>query len=556
MRRIAGVISALIGLAALLIGAAAQTTHPIREPASRPAQKTPASNPGQSADTIKTFRQVFGDLLGKETPAAPLPQTKAPGERVVEETFFELSMFNMPVGRMCAQDIKVRDQGRERDGARMAIDITMLRMGQKSAISVQDFEVYDESGQLSHFTTDMRLSGVVNSTEGRVENGQCHMVMLDGATGEKSERTMPWDPEVVSEGQMQKDFKDLVHGPVGGKKVHKVFMPEQMLTQSQVAVTTSTLRGVETRETAFGSKELYRIEVLMDLGIALPTSAWVDGDGELYEQETVLGPIKMVARRITGTEPARPASAMPPEIFEPTTLKIAKPIAKPETTRHAIYRLKFNEGKAPGIYEDDGQRSLGVEGDTLRLEVTSRKPDRPFPMSEIRVPPNGEAYLQPSTFVQSDDEEIRSAARKAIGEETDAWKRAKLLEKWVNGYVRQKDLGMAFASAKETMKTRQGDCTEHATLLAALCRAVGIPARAAEGLVYARSIGGFGYHMWTQVYLDGWYNLDATRPQPDAADATHIAYGSSALDAPLGGDLALQIIKFFGQFQIDVEKAE
>ncbi|MCX7011781.1 MAG: transglutaminase-like domain-containing protein [Candidatus Sumerlaeota bacterium] len=556
MRIHPGIISATIGLTALLLGASTQSSRRVRESPSQPTQKNEAADQGRDRKGIDEFRRVFGHLMGEDTPAAPIPRKNAPGERVVSEAVFELSMFNLPIGRMRAQEIKVQENGREHDGARASIDVAFARMGDQTAVSLQTFEVYDDSGQLSHFKNNMRMSGVVNSTEGWVENGQCRVVMLDGATSQTSEQSVPWDPEAVSQKQMEDDFKRLLKGPVGGTVFHKVFLPELLPTRSEGAPTTSTLRGVETRPTCFGPKELYKVEVLMDLGTSVVTNSWVDGKSDLYEQETLLGPFKMTAKRISGKEPAPPMSSMSAEIFEPTTLKLSKPLANPEKIRHAIYRLKFNQGKTPRIYEDESQHSLGVEGDTLRLEVTSRKPGRPFPMSEIRVPPDGEAYLKPSPFVQSEDPEIVKAAWDAVGEETDAWKRAKALEKWVNGYVREKDLGVAFASAKETMQTRQGDCTEHATLLVALCRAVGIPARAAEGLVYARSIGGFGYHMWTQVYLDSWYNLDATRPQPDATDATHIEYGSSALDAPLAGDLALQILKFFGQFQIEVEKAE
>ena len=54
------------------------------------------------------------------------------------------------------------------------------------------------------------------------------------------------------------------------------------------------------------------------------------------------------------------------------------------------------------------------------------------------------------------DPALREAALKAVGNETDAWKRAKILEKWVHGYVSEKNLGVGFASAKEVFETREG----------------------------------------------------------------------------------------------------
>jgi transglutaminase-like putative cysteine protease len=48
-------------------------------------------------------------------------------------------------------------------------------------------------------------------------------------------------------------------------------------------------------------------------------------------------------------------------------------------------------------------------------------------------------------------------------------------------------------------------------LLAALCRARGIPARVAVGLVYSPEDQGFLFHMWNEVWVDDrWYPLDAT----------------------------------------------
>ena len=80
-----------------------------------------------------------------------------------------------------------------------------------------------------------------------------------------------------------------------------------------------------------------------------------------------------------------------------------------------------------------------------------------------------------------------------------------------------------------------------------------LPARAAEGLVYAESINGFGYHMWSEVLIDGvWYDLDATRPA-SMVDATHIQMGSSDLGHGAAGEMASHILQYLGHFDIEVE---
>jgi transglutaminase-like putative cysteine protease len=70
-----------------------------------------------------------------------------------------------------------------------------------------------------------------------------------------------------------------------------------------------------------------------------------------------------------------------------------------------------------------------------------------------------------------------------------------------------------FDIASQVASHKSGDCTEHAVLLTALARSLGLPARVAIGTVIARdggSIGAFG-HAWAEIYRDGaWSLVDAT----------------------------------------------
>ena len=65
-------------------------------------------------------------------------------------------------------------------------------------------------------------------------------------------------------------------------------------------------------------------------------------------------------------------------------------------------------------------------------------------------------------------------------------------------------------------------------LLAALCRASGIPARVVWGCVYTPEYGGsFGHHGWNEVYVGeaGWVPVDATMHESDYVDSGHIRLG-------------------------------
>ena len=118
-------------------------------------------------------------------------------------------------------------------------------------------------------------------------------------------------------------------------------------------------------------------------------------------------------------------------------------------------------------------------------------------------------------------------ARRAAGNAKDAAEAARQIEKFVSLYIHQKSLSVGYASAGEVAVSREGDCTEHAVLTAAMCRAAGIPAQVVVGVLYTDEFGGvadiFVGHAWTQAYIGGkWIGLDATRA-PNGYDARHIA---------------------------------
>src|SRR5262249_45414393 len=116
-------------------------------------------------------------------------------------------------------------------------------------------------------------------------------------------------------------------------------------------------------------------------------------------------------------------------------------------------------------------------------------------------------------FITCDDAHVRELARKAVGTETDPWKQARLIERWVHHNMKRYNPTVEFATAAQVAQALEGDCRHYAVLTAAMCRAVGIPSRTAIGLIDADKAAGpvLGFHMWTEVYVYGdWLGLDAT----------------------------------------------
>ena len=143
-------------------------------------------------------------------------------------------------------------------------------------------------------------------------------------------------------------------------------------------------------------------------------------------------------------------------------------------------------------------------------------------------------------------------AEKAAGGETDPWRVAVALERYVNREVKKKNFTQAFATAAEVAKSREGDCTEHAVFLAALCRARGIPARVAIGLVYMEGAKAFGYHMWTEVYIDKrWIPIDGTLAL-GGIGAGHLKIAHTNLQGASAYSAFLPVVQVLGRLKIEI----
>ena len=101
-------------------------------------------------------------------------------------------------------------------------------------------------------------------------------------------------------------------------------------------------------------------------------------------------------------------------------------------------------------------------------------------------------------------------------------------------------------------RSLQGDCTEHAVLTAALCRAQGVPARGLIGLVYVPSQQGFVFHMWNEVWMeDRWIPIDSTWGSGGIA-ASHLVLARTSLSSENAFSSLLPIMEVMGRLTIEV----
>ena len=111
---------------------------------------------------------------------------------------------------------------------------------------------------------------------------------------------------------------------------------------------------------------------------------------------------------------------------------------------------------------------------------------------------------------------------------------------FTGAYISNKSLSRNFDLASKVAATREGDCSEHAVLLAAILRRYGFPARVMLGTVLVTTNGAPGAfgHAWVETFSRGtWKTADAILPA-----ALDVRYLPSAELTDEGPGFALAMI--------------
>jgi HEAT repeat protein/transglutaminase-like putative cysteine protease len=177
-----------------------------------------------------------------------------------------------------------------------------------------------------------------------------------------------------------------------------------------------------------------------------------------------------------------------------------------------LHLLVKTSGKGPKVIIacDDRQKVEQEPGGALLLKLCrTETPPLSGARLPLSVPADLHPCLEPSILIQSDDETIIRTAHDIVGDERKALIAVEKLCLWVKNNMRYSLNEAVYGSAKETLRSRTGDCTEYSLLFAALARATGIPARVCVGLCYD-GCGAFGWHQWNEVHIDGkWLPVDS-----------------------------------------------
>jgi Transglutaminase-like superfamily len=387
---------------------------------------------------------------------------------------------------------------------------------------------------------------------GTVEGNQLH---VQGDGGARFDKRIPWDARVIGMYRQETLFKDRAIQP-GDSVKYLSYEP----TITSVVAVQATAKDYEDVEVQGGKKRLLRVESVPDKiktsggAFQLPTMVlWLDKDYQVVRSQVEMPELgrlvlyrtdKAVAKRpVVGGRLASINSLVP----------INRRINRPYDVESAVYRItvKDDDDPASAFVQDARQQVKNVHGHTFELHVQASR-DLPAPL-EAKEP--GPEYLKSCYFIKCDDGRVRERTRRAIGQETDPWQKALRIEKYVYENIDKKNFTEAFATADEVAKNMEGDCTEHSMLSAAMCRAAGVPSRTALGLVYVDHPNKgpvMGFHMWTEVWVDGqWVPIDATLGR-GYVGATHLKITDHSWYDTQSLKPLLPVLRVLGKLSIEV----
>lgn len=406
-----------------------------------------------------------------------------------------------------------------------------------------------EGGALS-MRSVQKLGQMATTTDYLFQDGKVRVITAQG--GQRLENTVDAPAgEWLAPAAAARDFQQRVAN--GETEItQRVLEPLSGLEPSEVTYRDPEAGVVETRA---GALEATRWVVTTSSAPGIESVEWLDADGTPVVSETNLGAIRLRMERCDERTALAAAGATPPELMVSTFVKPSEPIGDPRHAERAVFVLR-----GLGDLEPPGTSAQAVErvDDGFELTVTAEPVNAEAPATE--------PDLGASAMINGSDPAVVELAEMAVkGVGDDELDRARAMRRFVHTLIDDKNLSTAFGSASEVARSRSGDCTEHAVLLAAMLRSEGIPSRVAAGLIYADSFAGeraiFGYHMWTRalVTVDGekvWVDVDATLPGDLDFDATHIALAVSDLSTGGALDAYAAIARAMGGLSIEVVEVE
>ena len=411
-----------------------------------------------------------------------------------------LSGQRVGYGRVTTREI-------DRDGQTLFVtdhseQLTIKRFGQSLRIETRTRTEETASGVLLNYEFVMNNPPASSSrTIGTVDGRKLKIVST--VAGRDRTRTVDFDPSIRSPGYLERSIREKPLMP-GETRSFQVFLPEYGKATS-VKVSADDLREVKLYDGS--TAKLLKVRTSMTLLPGVEIRSFVDRQGETQRTEADLFGLKMTTFSVSEEVALEKIAGAELDIAVNTLVKVENPPVNLHKSKQAVYEITTQGRDPAGLLPTGGTQTVRqLSDESIELTVTATEPPK-----NIQPSRDQKEFLKGTSFLQTDDTRVKHHARKAAAGSQDPGTIALRMEKYVHRELKKKNFSTALASAAEVASSLEGDCTEHACLLAAMLRTQQIPSRVVVGLVYAERFGAFGGHMWTEAWLDGqWVPLDGT----------------------------------------------
>lgn len=428
-------------------------------------------------------------------------------------------------------------------------EMVMKRFDQTVEQKITVVSVEHPDGRLVRFSSSLGTPPDETAAEGHYAGGKLRLKTT--TPGKIVNAVLDWDP--AWRGFFGAE-QSLTENPL--KPGQKRTVRTLMAVFNMVGEIDFTAIEYETTKLLSEERSLLRIESRTRIGeTSIDSLLWTDERGETLK--TSIPSLNQVTYRTTREIALRPSDNNTFDLGEASVVKTARRLVHPHLSQQIVYRATISDGDPAKTFPAGATQSVKrLNEHTAEITVQALRPETAVERALGADRPPTEQDLEPNNLVQSDDPAVVEIANSVAKDEANPWFVAQALERRVRDLVQVTEFSQAIASAAEVARTRQGDCTEHAMLLAAACRARKIPARVAVGLVYYGQAGGFAYHMWTEVWIDGhWIPLDATLGQ-GGIGAAHLKVAESNLAGGSGYSAILPVFQVMGRLKLEIVAVE
>ncbi len=437
------------------------------------------------------------------------------------------------------------------------INMTLDRMGQDMRVIVKSISRETPTGELISMETITLLGGFKSTRKAVLESEQ--LVVSTELWGQTSVERFAVPPGgFTSELAAEHLIKPLLSQP--GRRLEFTVLSLQGGPSPFLPAVIEVI-GPETIQAYGQAVSAVKVKTNITMqGMEFTAHSWLDQQGPLASRVSFGGLDIFLQAAQKDQAKKNPGKA---DLTNIALIVPKVPLKDPANASRAVYRLTLKNARAqlPDLPQTHMQRVLAKGPNYLDVQITRQSPQQFADQPSQPVPQELQEYLRSSLYLDWQNPALKASAQGIRVDSDNRWDLARALWKYANEKISTKDLGVYFDPASRVLATRRGDCTEHAVLLAALARARGLPSRVVTGLVQVSGLAGrgtiFGYHAWTEVWINGqWISLDAALNQAPA-DVSHIALGISALNAsdPIA-ETAAGVLPVIGNLEIEVLQQE